>query len=67
MPKNRISRTLGRYILQVDDDENDVRLLDLAFKRRVVTFPVKVAQGGQETIEHHNWLRHAELPVGYIL
>lgn len=39
-------------ILYVEDDENDVMLLKLGFKRAAVTRPVEVAVDGQQALDY---------------
>ncbi len=39
-------------VLHVEDDENDVLLLDLAFKQAGITTPVQVVSDGQQAIDY---------------
>jgi hypothetical protein len=39
-------------ILHVEDDENDIFLLKLAFDRAGITNPIQVARDGNETINY---------------
>lgn len=43
---------MSRPILLVEDDENDVTFMKMAFKKVGVTDPVKVAAHGQEALDY---------------